>query len=143
MTKTEAFHKFNIILKNTRWSWSGISADMKHVASTIWWDEWRRDPDDGVYKTKVTEEWNYDWKLDKGNIERIEHFKHCRDELNSMFWVVFVIPKKIIFDGPREAEDHRPFTKMMFRLTSFDEETGLFTSESVAETAGKYEELFL
>ena len=32
---------------------------------------------------------------------------------------------------------------MMFRLTSFDEETGLFTSESVAETAGKYEELFL
>ena len=68
---------------------------MKHVASTIWWDEWRRDPRDGVYKTKVTEEWNYDWKLDKGNIERIEHFKHCRDELNSMFWVVFVIPKKL------------------------------------------------
>ena len=140
MTKTEAFQKFNIKLRNTRWSWSGISTDMKHVASTIWMDEFS--VDDGVYKTKVNEEWNYDWRSDRGNLDRIEHFKHCRDELNSMFWVVFVKPKKIIFNEPREAESHRPFTKMMFKLTSFDEKTGLFTSESVKETVGKYKEFF-
>ena len=59
-----------------------------------------------------------------------------------MFWVVFVKPKKIIFDEPREAENHSPYTSMMFKLTSFREDTGMFTSESIPETMGKYKENF-
>jgi hypothetical protein len=142
MTKTEAFRAFNIKLLNTRWSWSGISDDKKHVASTIWTDECKWNKEKRIYLTEVTEEWNYNWKSDKGNIERIKHFKHCIKELDSMFWVVFVKPKEIIFDEPREAENHSPYTSMMFKLTSFREDTGIFASESIPETMGKYEETF-
>ena len=73
MTKTEAFRAFNIKLLNTRWSWSGISDDKKHVASTIWTDECKWNKEKRIYFTEVTEEWNYNWKSDKGNLERIKH----------------------------------------------------------------------
>ena len=142
MTKTEAFKAFNVELLNTRWSWSGISDDKKHVVSTIWTDECLWDKDKRIYLTKITEEWNYNWQSDKGNIERIKHFKYCIDELDSMFWVVFVKPKKIIFDEAREAKDHTPYKKMMFKLTDFDSKTGLFKSESIPETIGIYENTF-
>ena len=69
MTKTEAFKAFNIKLLNTRWSWSGISDDKKHVAATIWTDECVWDKEKNIFLTKITEEWNYNWKSDKGNIE--------------------------------------------------------------------------
>ena len=132
MNKKQAFAHFGIVQKNEVWSWSGISEDEGTVALTIWIDQCEWIKDERKYVTSTFNKNNNIWKDLPGNKERIEIIKHCIDNLEGMFRVIFITPvKKGIFDETRAIKTVRPYDKCFFKITDFNAITGEFSAESI------------
>tara|TARA_S200000501_G_C20359860_1_gene541427 strand:- start:82 stop:522 length:441 start_codon:yes stop_codon:yes gene_type:complete len=142
MNKKEAFRAFNISVTNPRQSWSGINKEEGIVALTIWTDQREWLPEGRFYKTQVPETDLEFWQNLYGNKERKKIIKYCIENLNSQFWAIFCKPKEEIYGEAREAEWFKPNTKLMHKITSFDEETGIFSSRGDPASQDKYEEIF-
>ena len=143
MNKKEAFRTFNIEVSNPRQSWSGINKEEGIVAITIWTDERKWCREGKFYRTQVPDTGLQFWQNSYGNRERKEIIKYCIENLNSRFWVIFCKPKREIHGEAREAEWFKPNTKLMYKIISFDEETGIFSSQGDPSTQDKYDEIFL
>ena len=134
MNKKKAFEEFGITQKNEVWSWAGMTDDKKLVALTIWTDQKEWDKKNKIYTTSTFNQNNEIWKDSLGNLERIEIIKHCINNLDSKFRVIFIVPKKPgIIEERRECKDAMPFHRAWFKITNFDKETGEFSSEVIRD----------
>jgi hypothetical protein len=116
--------------RNSRWSWSAITADKKTVVVTIWTDRL------GDLKQRPLIYDNYGdnvkaWTKKPGNRERIDYLKLARDHCDGRFRVVFVVARDE-HESPRRIRDRYPEPNLVMRLTDLDEQTGEFRAESVS-----------
>ena len=121
--KVQDYTHFGVTLKNEQWSWSGRTPDGRVVLS-IWKDQID-------YRTKPPRYNLFDhprlsvWIDKPGNHERIENLKWARDKCEGKFHVVIITAKNTTVE-PRKIDEAYP-TKLIMRLSDFDENTGEFT----------------
>ena len=134
MNKKKAFEEFGITQKNERWSWAGMTDDKELVVLTIWTDQKKWDKKNKIFRTSTFNQNNEIWKDSLGNLERIEIIKHCINNLDSKFRVIFMVPKKPgVIEETRECKNAMPYFPTWFKITQFDKETGEFSSEMIRD----------
>ena len=133
MNKKESFAYFGIKQKNEVWSWSGVSEDKSTVALTLWIDQCNWDK---VNRNQVTSTFNKNnelWKDLPGNKDRILHIKYCIEHLDGIFRAIFIEPvKRGVFDETRKIKRVWPEKKYSFKILQFNEITGEYSAESIA-----------
>ena len=133
--KKEAFAAFGITQDNEVWSWSGINLDKSApidsnlssplVVLTIWTDQKYFDKIKKIHIWSTFGKNNKKWINDNGNVKRKEHIRFCIDNLDSEFQAIFIEPiNKGVYDETRKIKKMSINTKLWFRITEFDEETG-------------------
>jgi hypothetical protein len=126
--KTTSFEHFGVQLVNTRWSWSGRSADGSVVVLVLWQDEVKRR--DGEYIYRDMEYPDAEWRGRPGSTERTEFLKHCRDHLGSKFRAVIAKAVDLKAD-PRQIRECFPQKDVFWQLDDFDEITGMFSAHVI------------
>ncbi len=133
--KKEAFANFGIKQDNEVWSWSGINLDKPIpidssllaplVVLTIWTDQKVFDKITRAHKWNTFNKNNEIWKNKVGNVKRKEHITFCINNLDSEFQAIFIEPiNKGIYDETRKIKSISINTKLWFKITKFDSETG-------------------
>lgn len=130
MAKTyhsDCFAFFNVVPKNTRWSWSGRSADGQDVAVTLWQDRFEE-------KGRIYRSWKTDrpgeWKSRPGFVELIENLAHARNNLDGKVHVILATAKDKEA-VPRSIERSFPQPNLKMRVTELDESEGTFVLERI------------
>lgn len=134
-THTDNFAFYGVVPRNTRWSWSGRSADGADVAVTLWQDRFE---DQG----RMYRSWQSDrpgeWRSRPGFVELIDNLAHARDRLDGRVHVILAIAKD---KGamPRSIERSFVQPRLKIRVVKLDEEEGTFVLERVdaAPTVGE------
>jgi hypothetical protein len=121
--KTESFGHFGAAMTNTRWSWSGVSPDGGVVVVVLWQDVVKGR--DGRLTYADEDDLDADWRRRPGHSERIEHLRHCRDNLEGRFRAVIARAVNVNAD-PRDIAACHPQQGVWWQLDHLDEETGAF-----------------
>lgn len=129
--KTTSFAHFGVDLVNTRWSWSGRSADQSVVALVLWQDGVKGRNGDLTYDD--TEDPTAEWRSRPGSTERMQLLKYCRDALGGRFRAVIAVAVDVTAD-PRQIERCFPQKGVFWQLDDFDETSGAFTAHVIRET---------
>lgn len=129
--KTTAFAHFGIDLVNTRWSWSGRSADQSEIALVLWQDGVKGKNGDLTYDD--TEDPTAEWRSRPGSTERTQLLKYCRDHLGGRFRAVIAVAVDVAAD-PRQIARCFPQKDVYWQLDVFDETSGAFTARVVRES---------
>lgn len=126
-TNSECFEFFGVVPKNTRWSWSGRSADGRDVAVTLWQDRFEE-------KGRIYLSWRTDqpgeWRSRPGFVELIENLVHARDNLDGRVHVILAIAKDKAA-SPRSIERSFPQPNLKMRVIELDESEGTFVLERI------------
>lgn len=128
--KTTAFAHFGVVLANTRWSWSGRSADMQTVALVLWQD--RVKGKNGALTYDDTDDPAAEWRRRPGATERTELLRYCRDHLGGRFRAVIAVAVDVNAD-PRETGRCFPQKNVWWLLDEFDDVTGAFGAHVLRE----------
>lgn len=124
---TECFEFFNVVPRNTRWSWSGRSQDASAVAVTLWQDRFE---DQGrIYKGWQTDRAD-EWKSRPGFVELIENLAHAKDKLNGEIHVILAVAKDKSA-VPRSIDRSFPQPNFKMRVLELDVEQGTFVLERI------------
>lgn len=130
-SKEAAFASFGAACKNSRWSWSGRSADGKTVVLTLWRDEFDYGSSPVSYDCfgRATAAWS-----DRpGNRERLENLVWARDHCDGMFRIVVAVAEDVNAN-PRRIASCAPQPNMIMRVVKLDEKTGEFRAELVGDS---------
>lgn len=122
-SKTDAFAHFDAKMTNTRWSWSGISADGDTVVVVLWSDAVKGR--DGQLTYADEDDLDAAWRKRPGHGERIKHLKHCQQLLGGRFRAVIARPVDPNAD-PRNIASCHPQQGVWWQLDHLDEATGAF-----------------
>jgi hypothetical protein len=129
--KVAAFNRFGVTLHNDRWSWSGKAPDGNTIVLQLWKDRLN-------YKTKPISYSDFkdpllpQWRDRPGNKERIDNLRWALSHCNGKFRVVIGVAKDTKAQ-PRETLEAFAQPNMLMKITDFDEETGEFSAEQVAD----------
>lgn len=127
LTHSENFDFYGVVPRNTRWSWSGRSADDGRVAVTLWQDRFE---DAG----RIYRSWQSDrpgeWRSRPGFVELIENLAHARDHLNGEVHVILAIAKDKAAT-PRSIERSFVQPKLRMRVVELDQDEGTFVLERI------------
>jgi hypothetical protein len=126
ITRTDAFKRFHVTLKNVQWSRSGRTSDGSSVIVALWRD--RLKLVDGVitYKHSMDD----GWFKSPGQRELRDNLVWSRDKCGGIFKVV-VVTAKDTSAIPREVASSDPEMRYDMVLMSLDEESGAFTSKCI------------
>ena len=119
---TECFDFFNVVPRNTRWSWSGRSEDESAVAVTLWQD--RFEEQGRVYRSWQTDRPG-EWKSRPGFVELIENLAHARENLGGEIHVILAIAKDKTA-SPRSIARCFPQPNLKMRIIELDVDEGTF-----------------
>lgn len=122
ISHTECFEFFGVIPRNTRWSWSGRSADGSKVAVTLWQDRFEKGG--RIYRSWQTDRPG-EWRSRPGFVELIENLAHARDNLNGIVHVILALPKDKDAQ-PRSIDRCFPQPNLKMRIVELDEIEGTF-----------------
>lgn len=113
-------------MANTRWSWSGLSADKQTAVIVLWQDVVKRD-DSGALVYRDDEDIDADWRRRPGHSERVEVLKHIVTELDGHFRAIIARARDTSVD-PREIDSCFPQEGVIWKVDAFDPDTGAFTA---------------
>jgi hypothetical protein len=122
---SDCFSFFGTTPRNTRWSWSGRSADGRDVSVTLWQDRFEE-------KGRVYRSWQTDrpgeWKSRPGFVELIENLAHARDHADGLVHVIMAQARDRSA-SPRSIARCFPHPNLKMRVVELDEEEGTFVLE--------------
>ena len=127
-SKTEAFAHYDVEMENTRWSWSGVSADGRSAVLVLWADRIRRDPD-GKWIYEDERDLDAAWRKRSGHTARVRHLTHISDELGGKFNAI-IARAEDVNASPRKIASCYPHEGVIWTLTRFDPTTGAFAASA-------------
>jgi hypothetical protein len=134
MGKVEAFEYFGVTLKNTRWSWSGVSTGTANTPAsrkvfTAWGapEEYYKDTTSGKYVYRAR--WGPEWQTKAGGAEMQPLLEQAR--LTGEKVRLVYIEAASWDERPLRVVYAKPLDKMWFRATRFDPATGEFDIDQI------------
>jgi len=115
-------------MENTRWSWSGVSADGQSAVLVLWADGVRRDSA-GNFIYEDNKDLDAEWRRRPGHSARVRHLLHVRDALGGEFNAIIARAEDVKAE-PRKIQSCYPHEGVVWTLTSFEPATGAFTARA-------------
>ena len=131
-TKKDAFAQFDVIQKNERWSWSGISQDEQTLVLTIWSDQYQWNKGSRIFEWSTFGCDNERWRHDVGNTHRIADIQYALTHLEGRFRAIKVEPDQNQLPE-RVITKVTPITHLEWHITDFDADTGECAGQSYPE----------
>jgi hypothetical protein len=122
-SRRAAFSEYGVALLNTIRDWSGISADRRTVAVSLWRHELVGPAGAMVYEKLNTDDWS-----NRGKRLFLEHLQFAVDQCGGLVRVVVSV---------RDEQDHArtsdcyPAPNVVMRIVHLDGQTGAFRLEQV------------
>lgn len=127
-----SFKKLGAPLASPRADWSGVSADGKTVAISIWRDELDNSiPGSPILDCRQHKDISV-WAEFPGNKKRKAHIEHALSSTDGIFKIVMLRakdPEKL----PREIDEAWIWKGMIGKITDYDPNTGGFRAEFIKD----------
>ncbi|UWU84924.1 hypothetical protein N2605_00215 [Bradyrhizobium yuanmingense] len=128
MTRTAAFARYRIRLRNVMNRWSGVSADGSTVAVTLWRHEFGGPAGAMVYDKADSSNW-------KNSVAKREFFAHLQLAVDHCDGIVRVVVVVCDPAAPSRTIDCYPAPNVVMRVVALDTIRSTFRLEQVLPSA--------